>query len=60
MKKIINYTILCLYFASAANAQERCQYKADEIDEINGIEVLKSSGQPINGVVCLHNDNLDV
>jgi len=56
MRKLIIFAVSCLCCANAVNAQERCQYKAAEIDEASG--TVKSTGQPVNGVVCSYDDNL--
>ena len=42
------------------NKNRKCQYKDDEADKVDEIVILRSTGQPVNGVVCIYHDNGNV
>ena len=63
MKKLIMFVVLCLCFVNVVYAQgERCQYKSTDVDInlSNGETVLRSTKQPITGVVCRYYGNGNV
>jgi len=44
--------------ANVVYAQERCPYETRDTNVVNGITVLSSTGQPVNGVVCYNSDGM--
>jgi len=56
MKKSIMLVALCLCFANVVYAQGRYQYKDADTNVVHGITVLRSTGEPVNGVVYAYHD----
>ena len=53
IRKSIVLAVLCLCFANAVYAQGgRCHYNNTDVELLNGKTILKSTKQPVNGLVC--------
>ena len=57
LKKLMILAVVCLCFANALYAQERCQYKYSDIYIANERMVILSTGQPVTGLVCSYYKN---
>ena len=60
MKKLVMLVVLCVCFVSIGNAQGICDYNSKDIKVLDGRAVLKSSNQPINGVMCGFNKSKEL
>jgi antitoxin component YwqK of YwqJK toxin-antitoxin module len=57
ISKSIVLAVLCLCFSSGNVVYAQggiCQYEEDDINLLDGKAVLKSTKQPVNGLVCSH------
>ena len=60
MKKIVMLAALLSQFCGVVpvlGQQQRCQYRKEDTAFVNGITILRPTGQPINGVVCVYHEN---